>query len=97
MIKDLLIIDTVAIAICIAIIVFLAVTLYREVRKNKEKTECNYTLATKNEQVTTKSGLTINTSLTGWFCSHCGNHEENIYANMQYCPHCGRRIGKFCR
>ena len=97
MIKDLLIIDTVAIAICIAIIVFLAVMLYREARKNKEKTECNYTHTTKCSQVTTKSGLAINTSLTGWFCSHCGHHEEYIYEHTQYCPRCGRRISKFYR
>ena len=95
--KTLLIIDTVAIAVCIVIIVMLGARLYRELKTSREKTECSYKLATKIEQVTTKSGLTIDTSLTGWFCSHCGNHEENIYANMQYCPHCGRRIGKFCR
>lgn len=95
--KTLLIIDTVAIAVCIVIIVMLAARLYRELTTSKEKTECDYTHTTKSSQVTTKSGLTIDTSLTGWFCSHCGNHEENIYANMQYCPHCGRRISKFHR
>ena len=97
MIINLLIISTIAILVSVIVIIVLLKLLLQEKKKNFEKYECTYTFGTKNETVTTGSGLHIDSTLFGWFCSHCSNCEENLYETMRYCPKCGRKISKITR